>query len=761
MAENNPPRSTTRNWRQLVEEADPDWQYERHHPVIRRLPNGREMRLIGGAYDFIQPNPDLEFSPAPDALAVGGLAPALLINRDYAPATATLTIAGATPVLQMLLNLEPGPDSIVVTGETPTVLHQQAHNISPATATLAITGQQPDRTFGPNIQVNPGTATVALVGWAPDVDVQLNGTAFITPVDVTPATRDAWTDVDVSAHVPVSASGVIIHVDNFDSLEARQVGLRKKGSSDNQTGSLSPSASNAHTWGFAGLDADRVFQAYHGTDSGVGQGVRFWLVGYFTGDAVFFDNGVNKLPAATTGWQTVDISGNTEVDLGSEIRDDVAIGAIFEVQTDSISEQNLRRMGSSDERLRTMAHRWFIIGVDSSEQCEAYRASTGFSYLRLIGYIRSHWRFNSNAPDIKPALSGSTWTDLVALSNGAIGGVIEVNVSADESYGLRENGSSENITNKLTGNSIGVGHAVVECDGSRLIEGWAGVPETTNFYEIGVALSVASLNTELSPAPDTLVITGLTPALTTTSSNINLSPATATLTITGLAPSLPWNFGSDFETDETTLLSGLPYFDDEQLDNGSGSGAAVDIVTTAVTGMTGNKMRADAPLGDGKALWNADLVETYGEGDIVEMGCVFRFDSGETLSGAGAFCTIFDLEASTGSNPGIRVGSNSSKWSVNRKKIDSALSNYNTAITVNVGQTYTIELKMRLSTGGSGITKFYVDGVLIVDETGQNLHADGYSRTQWGATVNNTGDTLLRVYVDRVWFRTLESTAQL
>ena len=749
MVENSPPRSRTFNWRQLVEQADPDWHYERHHPVIRRLPSGREMRLVGGAYDWVDPSPDTDIVPPPGALTIQGLAPSLLINKDYTPAAAALAVTGNTPVLTTLFNLEPGPDSIVVSGLAPVLTHQQAQNISPPAGTVAITGLQPDRTFGPNIQVNPDTRALAIQGWAPNVSIQLQGTVFITPVNVTPGTAGAWTDVDVSAQVPASATGVILEMENVSEVDAYDFGLRKKGSSDNRVGKFYLGGSSV---GMTGLDASRIFQAY--IESTLSQ--RIYLVGYFTGEAVFFDNGVSKLPAGTSGWQTIDISSNTSVDIGGDIREDIAIGAIFEVSTNTAT-LNFRKMGSSDNRPKRIYQKgWFIIGVDSIEQCEVYRASSLFSGCHLIGYIRSHWRFNTNAIPLVHPGPDATFVDLPALSNGAIGGAIEINTpSSSDFYGLRENGSADSDIDS-TLNTLAV--RLIKCDGSRLVEAYRTSSDDT-FYEIGVALNIASLNIGLSPAPDALVITGLAPSISTTSANINLSPATATLTLTGLAPSLPWNFGSDFETDETTLLSGLPYFDNEQIENGTGTGAAVDIVTTAITGMSGNKMRADAPLGNGKALWNADLIENYNEGDIVEIGCVFRFDTGETLTGAGAFATIFDLENGAGSNPGIRVGVNSSKWTVNRGKL--SLPNYNPDVAVNVGQTYTIELKMRLSTGASGITKFYVDGVLIVDETGQNLHADGYDRTQWGCTVNNTGDSLLRVFVDRVWFRTLESTAQL
>ncbi len=96
---------------------------------------------------------------------------------------------------------------------------------------------------------------------------------FTNSIDVTPGVAGSWQDVDVSAYVPTDATGVIIQAYNSGATNYA-LGLRKKGSTDNRTQDLPGSR---QTWGYTGLDASRVFQAYIGSTA-----FKLKLLGYFT-----------------------------------------------------------------------------------------------------------------------------------------------------------------------------------------------------------------------------------------------------------------------------------------------------------------------------------------------------------------------------------------------------------------------------------------------------------------------------------------------
>src|SRR3989344_4521565 len=121
---------------------------------------------------------------------------------------------------------------------------------------------------------------------------------YITPVNATPITANSWQDVDVSAYVPSGATGVILHVD-VDNGYTGGLGLRKNGSTDTGRGGLYANGNNQHFWTMAGLDANRIFEAYIGTNTEL---IRIWLTGYTMSGVTFFDNAYEKTPAATGVW---------------------------------------------------------------------------------------------------------------------------------------------------------------------------------------------------------------------------------------------------------------------------------------------------------------------------------------------------------------------------------------------------------------------------------------------------------------------------
>ena len=73
--------------------------------------------------------------------------------------------------------------------------------------------------------------------------------------DVTPSVAGEWRDVDVSAYVPVGATGVIVQQVATDSWE--DYGIRKNGSDDTWMSDQKTAAADQHCFLMAGL-ADQV-----------------------------------------------------------------------------------------------------------------------------------------------------------------------------------------------------------------------------------------------------------------------------------------------------------------------------------------------------------------------------------------------------------------------------------------------------------------------------------------------------------------------
>ncbi|MEM2124992.1 MAG: hypothetical protein QXQ53_01180 [Candidatus Methanosuratincola sp.] len=276
------------------------------------------------------------------------------------------------------------------------------------------------------------------------------GVKWITPVEVTPSTPNAWVDVDVSSYIPEGSTGVMLHCVN-NSGNDYSFGLRKNGSTDY---TYSTVAKSSHFWAAIGVDSSRIFEAYVGSTTGI----DIYLVGYFQAESVFFTNAINKSPSQLGYWVDINISSDTG--------DDTAIGAIFLLLSSLPTSYGLRKNGSTDNRYSSMGFAGFVVGVDSSEICEGYKESILTNFM-LVGYIKDYCVLNTNATNVSLSIINS-WVDLPSsLPSGAMGGFIEVHpTSTSYTYGLRKDGSSENII-YCPYHPMGM----VECNPSGIIEG--------------------------------------------------------------------------------------------------------------------------------------------------------------------------------------------------------------------------------------------------------------------------------------------------
>jgi len=291
----------------------------------------------------------------------------------------------------------------------------------------------------------------------------------ITPTEITPSGAGSWVDMDASGSVPAGATGVVLHVVNTDTW-GRYLGLRKNGSSDDRHPDLS---GQSHFWAMIGVDTNRVFEAYveDTTD------VDIYVVGYTMTGVAFKTNADDMSLGSTGDWYDIDCS--TEAPS--------AIGLIWEIQAGATYYQyGLRKNSSTDDRhYDVREHRCFgaIIGCDASQICEGYVENVAVDFF-LVGYITDGCTFNTNATDVSLGTTGS-WLDLSALSSGANMGFIEVASTSAYSYGLRKNGSSEDIYRDARTHPW----AIVECDASLIIEGKI---ESTNvdFFVVGYSTEI-------------------------------------------------------------------------------------------------------------------------------------------------------------------------------------------------------------------------------------------------------------------------------
>lgn len=247
---------------------------------------------------------------------------------------------------------------------------------------------------------------------------------WITPVDITPAVTNNFVDVDVSAYVSATATGVFIHTDGAGG----GVRIRKNGSTDNYTASAAP------RWMSCGLDASKIVEIKLTT----GATAKTYLVGYTESESVWFTNAVDKT--------IVNVGVYNDIDMSADTGADTAI-AVFGAVNGYAGRLAVRKKGSVNDNYREGGSCEFVVGLDGSEIFEA-KAANANTHIYINGYIKTGANavFLDAFTDLSLGATGN-WIDLATLPVDATGAFIEVyyTTTITYNYGLRKDGSTENI----------------------------------------------------------------------------------------------------------------------------------------------------------------------------------------------------------------------------------------------------------------------------------------------------------------------------
>jgi hypothetical protein len=295
-------------------------------------------------------------------------------------------------------------------------------------------------------------------------------TQFLTiPVDKSLGATGTWTDIDLSANVPVGATGAIFQVRNLSGVEY-DFGLRKKGSADNRYYAIDY---DGHLFCIIGIDGNRKCQGKIESTN-----VDFHLVGYTEIDATLFTNAYDKSQTTTTAWTDLDLS--SELPAGS-------VAAIFQIynSSDTARSWSLRKKGSTDERYDDLAgygrQMYAIVGVDANRKCQFKIESTFIDFF-LLGYLSSG-EAETNGVDRSLGSTGS-YVDITETGapNGATGAFVDVaTTSGAYQCAARKNGVSTDIYDELSDKKASI---FVGLDGDKK---WEGKIENTgvDFYTLG------------------------------------------------------------------------------------------------------------------------------------------------------------------------------------------------------------------------------------------------------------------------------------
>lgn len=356
-----------------------------------------------------------------------------------------------------------------------------------------------------------------------------------TRVDITPSNPDAWNDVDLSSYIAAGSSGVIVHIRNASASTRRNVGWRKKGSTDN---AIDIRLQKSHSYAYCGVDANRIMQLYIGASTDI----TYTLVGYFTStEATFFTNSI-----LVSGGASATPTTFVPYDITSHIGADLAFGVMLEVVTSGNDAVGLRRFGSTvDLSQNTSQHGGFIIGVNSNKfEAKLVDAS---NTIYLNGYIKNNAIFHTNPLVVSatPNANIGTFGDLTSVPAGSLGGIYSIRraTSVLRLYAIRKKGTSTDIYY----NNPYYSSAVIDCDANGGVEAKTETADDI-IYQLGYFTSASITNITVDVPITQIDISALVETITT---GVTISDPVAIINIESLVAAV--NTVVLLDVDSTTI----------------------------------------------------------------------------------------------------------------------------------------------------------------------------------------------------------------
>lgn len=245
------------------------------------------------------------------------------------------------------------------------------------------------------------------------------------------ATTGAWGDILWGDSTPLQdhlhPDAVALFLDSINTGTPKRVGFRKKGSTHPITYDC---YAECHQLAVVGLDADKRAEGYR--ESSLTQ--KLYAEGAMLAcGGVLFTNPIEKTPDGNLAWVTIDLAAECPG----------AKGILAEVGREPGGiTTGIRKHGSTDARTETAYHCWPVIGCDENQKIDFFARDYGGYKNRLwiLGYIKGMASFNTNAPDITPAIIGSYQTVIVPPPGKLI--FLEITLPGTGlSYALRSKGA--------------------------------------------------------------------------------------------------------------------------------------------------------------------------------------------------------------------------------------------------------------------------------------------------------------------------------
>ncbi|MEE8363918.1 MAG: hypothetical protein V3S18_07605, partial [Dehalococcoidia bacterium] len=237
----------------------------------------------------------------------------------------------------------------------------------------AATGRfRPDPNEGRFVFPLDGYTHLSDSDWAVTYRVRRDGYGFIwftDASDITPGTPDEWVNLDLSAYLPLGATGAVVEVVNSDKNKLFSAVVR--GVEDTREYMASPTAQRLggknHRWQVVKVDASRQIQGYVESITKI----QLQLIGYTVGtDPEYWTTPPDITPGTTGAWTAVDVSSSVDSDATGVILmiDSVGTDTVFGVRETGGAFNDLAHVISGQ------GNTVYFVGIDADDRFDMYLA---------------------------------------------------------------------------------------------------------------------------------------------------------------------------------------------------------------------------------------------------------------------------------------------------------------------------------------------------------------------------------------------------
>lgn len=218
----------------------------------------------------------------------------------------------------------------------------------------------------------------------------------------------SWQDIDLSPHVPVGTTGVVVEITSTATLLSLSGVVRGKEDSRDYMSNLlyEQVEAETHRWQIVKVDSNRLIQGFIEDPQ-----IDFKLRGYTLGsDPSYFSIPPDITPATSNQWTTVDVSAYVDADADGVI---LFVDSVRDATRDYAIRESGSGFNTTNRELYDNGNTMYLVGINAADQFDAFIEDVADIQVYLVGQTKGSVVYNLEDVAVADPTTGS-WQELDA-----------------------------------------------------------------------------------------------------------------------------------------------------------------------------------------------------------------------------------------------------------------------------------------------------------------------------------------------------------